>query len=243
MPAMEGCPVDWLAGLPDFKAKRALDVATGGGRFALMLARRCGEVVGVDREIDRAVAHAGVSYAAMDAEKLEFADATYDMVAVCWALHHMANPTRVLLEMRRVLKPGGTFLIVEPIRVWMGTNQDHHLAAHLLVAKRDAALGIAHFPIFERLQVSSVIQGLGLTELGFEALLAVPEEAAWDLARCREAGEPWVARLEAMAADPAVEAAWRDEARALAAKIRDEGLRTSPMHRAYGRLPAGVGAV
>ena len=29
-----------------------------------------------------------------------------------------------------------------------------------------------------------------------------------------------------------------DAARALAAKIREEGLRTSPMHRAYGRLPA-----
>jgi SAM-dependent methyltransferase len=240
---MEGRPVNWLADLPDFgPCGRALDVATGAGRFARMLATRCGEVVGVDRDVSRAEPGAGVSYMAMDAERLDFEDASFDLVAIAWALHHLANPTRVLLEMRRVLKPGGTFLIVEPIRVWTGTNQDHHLAAHLLLARRDAAQGLAHFPIFERLQVSSVIQGLGLTDLGFEALLAVPEEADWDLARCREAGEPWVVRLDAMAGDMEVPADWRNEARELAGTIRAEGLRTSPMHRTYGRLPAWVGA-
>jgi SAM-dependent methyltransferase len=239
---MEGFPVNWLADLPDFGSGRALDVATGAGRFARMLASRCGEVVGVDRDVSRAEPVAGVRYVAMDAERLDFEDGQFDVVAIAWALHHLANPTRVLLEMRRVLKPGGTFLIVEPIRVWQGTNQDHHLAAHLLLAKRDAAQGLAHYPIFERLQVSSVIQGLGLTDLGFAALLAVPEEADWDLARCREASAPWVARLEAMAADETLSADWRDEARELAGKIREEGLRTSPMHRTYGRLPAWVGA-
>ena len=229
--------MDWLAGLPDFAPGRALDVATGAGRFARLLADRGYEVVGVDVELARAEAHPRIRYEAMDAEALAFAEASFDLVAIAWALHHLANPTRVLLEMKRVLKPGGTLLIVEPIRVWTGTNQDHHLAAHLLVAKRDAELGKPHFPIFERLQVGSVIQGLGLTELGFEALLSVPEEEAWDLDACRRAGAPWVERLDAMAADEAIPEAWRAEARALAGQIREEGLRTAPMHRVFGRVP------
>lgn len=234
--------MDWLAGLPDFEAERALDVATGAGRFAHMLAGHAGEVVGVDADVTRAEPHPRVRYEAMDATALALPEASFDLVAIAWALHHLANPTRVLLEMKRVLKPGGTLLIVEPIRVWTGTNQDHHLAAHLLLARRDAAMGKPHFPIFERLQVGSVIQGLGLTDLGFEALLAVPEEAGWNRARCQEAGAPWAARLEEMAADEGMPSAWRDEARELAATIGEEGLRTAPMHRVYGRLPAWVGA-
>jgi SAM-dependent methyltransferase len=234
--------MNWLAGLPDFKATRALDVATGSGRFARALAERGASVVGVDVEkaIARAEAAPGVRFEAMDAESLAFPDASFDLVAISWALHHLANPTRVLLEMRRVLQPGGVFLIVEPIRVWTGTNQDHHLAAHLLLARRDAARGLPHFPIYERLQVGSVIQGLGLVDLGFEALLALPEEADWDLAQCRAAGAPWVEKLEAMAAEADVPDAWRDEARALAATIREEGIRTQPVHRVYGRLPVEV---
>lgn len=233
--------MNWLADLPDFHADRALDVATGSGRFARMLATRCREVVGVDLA-PAGEADGNVTFQAMDAAQLAFPEGSFDLAAIAWALHHLANPTRVLLEMRRVLKPGGTLLIVEPIRVWQGTNQDHHLAAHLLLARRDAAAGKPHFPIFQRLQVGSVIQGLGLTDIDFQPLLAVPEEAEWDLATCREAGAPWVARLEEMAADAGLPAEWRGEAEALAARIREEGLRTSPMMRTYGRVPARVEA-
>jgi SAM-dependent methyltransferase len=220
--------MDWLADLPDFKARRALDVATGSGRFARMLAARGIEVVGVDVDVDRAEPCPGVRFEAMDAERLAFEDASFDLVTMAWGLHHMANPTRVLLEMRRVLKPGGTLLLVEPIRVWTGTNRDHHLSAHLMLAAADFAAGKPHFPIFEQLQVGSVIQGLGLVDLGFEAMMGLPEEETWDLAQCQAAGEPWVAKLEALGTD---------EARELAGKIRAEGLRTSPMHRVFGRVP------
>jgi SAM-dependent methyltransferase len=233
--------VDWLADLPELSADRALDVATGSGNFARMLAPRCREVVGVDPAAT-AASEGNVCFQAMDAERLDFPDASFDLVAIAWSLHHLANPTRVLMEMHRVLKPGGTFLIIEPIRVWQGTNQDNHLAAHLLLARRDAAAGKPHFPIFERFQVGSIIQGLGLVDIDFQPLLADPAEADWDLEQCLEAGALWAAQLETMAADVNQPADWREEARTLAARIREEGIRTSPMMRTYGRVPAPVSA-
>jgi len=49
-----------------------------------------------------------------DAERLEFLkDASTDAVVSKWALHEMAHPRRILREALRILRPGGTILLVE----------------------------------------------------------------------------------------------------------------------------------
>jgi ubiquinone/menaquinone biosynthesis C-methylase UbiE len=47
------------------------------------------------------------------AEQLPFADAIFDTVVTTWTLCTIANPAAALIEMRRVLKPGGRLLFVE----------------------------------------------------------------------------------------------------------------------------------
>jgi ubiquinone/menaquinone biosynthesis C-methylase UbiE len=47
------------------------------------------------------------------AEHLPFADAVFDTVVMTWTLCSIANPVAALIEMRRVLKPGGQLLFVE----------------------------------------------------------------------------------------------------------------------------------
>jgi len=44
----------------------------------------------------------------------EVEDASYDFVLSCHSLEHVANPLRALLEWNRVLKPGGTLILVVP---------------------------------------------------------------------------------------------------------------------------------
>ena len=53
------------------------------------------------------------SCAICDADRLPFADASFDTVVVTWSLCSIANARDALREMRRVLKPGGTLIFVE----------------------------------------------------------------------------------------------------------------------------------
>jgi len=48
-----------------------------------------------------------------DAEKLPFADATFDAVSVAFGLRNMTHKEAALAEMNRVLKPGGKLLVLE----------------------------------------------------------------------------------------------------------------------------------
>lgn len=95
---------------------RAVDLACGPGTLALTFARRVGWICGVDLTAAmlaraRRTAHAegtlNVAFANGDAHALPFADASLDLAVTSYSLHHMPDPARVLLEMGRVLKPGG----------------------------------------------------------------------------------------------------------------------------------------
>ena len=53
-----------------------------------------------------------------DAEKMRFADATFDFVFMTEALEHMQDFSKSLSEVMRVLKPGGIFIVTIPNRDW-----------------------------------------------------------------------------------------------------------------------------
>jgi ubiquinone/menaquinone biosynthesis C-methylase UbiE len=96
-----------------------LDVATGPGEPALTVARRVGPrglVAGVDfsptmlrraRARARALGVRNVQFHEMDAERLTFADLTFDRVVCRFGLMLMPDAERALAEMHRVLVPGG----------------------------------------------------------------------------------------------------------------------------------------
>ena len=101
---------------------RILDVATGSGRMAFALAAAgCrvisgdidGEMVRETRERVGALTRDAVTFCIMDATRLDQPDASFASVATANALHHMAEPERVLQEMTRVLRADGRLLIVE----------------------------------------------------------------------------------------------------------------------------------
>jgi demethylmenaquinone methyltransferase/2-methoxy-6-polyprenyl-1,4-benzoquinol methylase len=98
--------------------KRILDVATGTAGVALALARRTGaDVSGIDisesmlaRGRDRVLA-AGlddrVKLQSGRAEELPFADASFDAVSFTYLLRYVHDPAETLVELARVLRPGG----------------------------------------------------------------------------------------------------------------------------------------
>ncbi len=102
--------------LADFDAAsgaRVLDLGTGVGAMAAELHRRYPGIAltGVDvseTQLARARAlHPVADYVLADAVALPFADGAFDRVHGSWMLEHVAEPVRVLSEVRRVLAPSG----------------------------------------------------------------------------------------------------------------------------------------
>ena len=99
---------------------RVLDVATGGGHTALAFAGIAREVVACDvtepmlAAARRFIAGGGagnVRYAVGDVAALPFGDGVFDLVTCRIAAHHFADPAGAVREVRRVLRPAGTFLV------------------------------------------------------------------------------------------------------------------------------------
>jgi SAM-dependent methyltransferase len=97
---------------------RALDAACGTGRHAAYLAGHGCEVTGVDQSsamLD--VARANVPAATFDVgdvEALTYDDDTFDLVTISLALCHLADPTKAIAELGRVLAAGGSLVITDP---------------------------------------------------------------------------------------------------------------------------------
>ncbi|HET7341637.1 MAG TPA: class I SAM-dependent methyltransferase [Methylomirabilota bacterium] len=98
---------------------RVLDVATGGGHTALAFAGLAREVVAYDLTEEMLRAARGflrerggaAAFVAGDVALLPFRDGAFDVVTCRIAAHHFADVAGAVREVRRVLRPGGSFLL------------------------------------------------------------------------------------------------------------------------------------
>ncbi len=106
------------------------DVGCGHGHWGqrlLPLLNPDAKLLGIDQEqkwVDKAVLRAdalGIAgrcdYQVASAERLPWADASFDLVTCQTLLMHLADPLLALAEMLRVVKPGGLLLLAEPNNV------------------------------------------------------------------------------------------------------------------------------
>ncbi len=95
-----------------------LDLATGSGDLALAIERSCpyAQVTGADfcePMLDLARRKGLRRTVVADAMLLPFPDATFDAVTVAFGLRNMESWPGALLEMSRVLTPGGHLLVLD----------------------------------------------------------------------------------------------------------------------------------
>jgi demethylmenaquinone methyltransferase/2-methoxy-6-polyprenyl-1,4-benzoquinol methylase len=123
-----GVDVSWRKKVTKIVAKnnpkQILDIATGTGDLALMLSKlNPDRIVGLDispgmLEVGREkVAKADLSdtieMVVGDSENMPFDDNTFDAITVSFGVRNFANLDKGLQEIRRVLKPGGVFVVLE----------------------------------------------------------------------------------------------------------------------------------
>jgi demethylmenaquinone methyltransferase / 2-methoxy-6-polyprenyl-1,4-benzoquinol methylase len=112
----------WRAAMVDAvdprPGQRILDVATGTGMVARALAGRGAIVTALDQSeamlsVARAREHPGVTFVRGEAERLPFADGSFDALTFTYLLRYVDDPATTLTELARVVKPGGRIGMVE----------------------------------------------------------------------------------------------------------------------------------
>jgi SAM-dependent methyltransferase len=156
------------------------------------LRARIGRAVGVDADhqslLDQRVLRDRVE--AM-ADALPFASGSFDLVSANMVVEHLEHPSRVLGEIRRVLKPGGIFLFHTPnrrhwaVRVASVTPERLKLA---LVRVLDGRTSEDVFPTWYRFNDAREIRALAgahgfsierLDEISSSAICAVLGPVSW----------------------------------------------------------------
>lgn len=105
--------------------QQILDIATGTGDFALLLAKRIKPQHIVGADISEGMMAVGrekvkeeglqnvISFQYEDCMRLSFPDGSFDAVTSSYGVRNFQNLDKGLQEMQRVLRPGGHLLIVE----------------------------------------------------------------------------------------------------------------------------------
>jgi SAM-dependent methyltransferase len=102
---------DLLDSLPD--GARILDLGCGAGSHMSLLSSG-GRVVGLDSSLSLLARAATFGVVVAGAgERLPLRDATVDLVHVSHVLHHAEDHRVVLGEIHRVLRPGGSLVLIE----------------------------------------------------------------------------------------------------------------------------------
>lgn len=126
--------------------ERVLDVGCGTGAFEERVVAAGGshELVGVDLSPNmlrqaqaKLAAHPQVTFQQADVHALPFDDDRFDVVVSASTFHYFDKPEHALIEMARVLRPGGRLVILD----WC---QDF-----LMCRVMDAVLGVAD-PAYQR---------------------------------------------------------------------------------------------
>lgn len=103
-----------------FRGQRVLDIGCGSGVAACLFAKHGADVMAVDltsaatqmARLNAALSALPINFAQMDAEQLALPSNAYDHVFSWGVIHHSRNTEQIVREIQRVLRPGGTGLIM-----------------------------------------------------------------------------------------------------------------------------------
>jgi SAM-dependent methyltransferase len=104
---------------------RILDVGCGNGWSTWLLRQKGHDAYGTDLHAGPLEAQSiddSIPYISADVQRLPFADAVFDVVAMHAVLEHVPGPERALRECLRVVRKGGRLVIVGPHLLSVGVS-------------------------------------------------------------------------------------------------------------------------
>ncbi|HET7690212.1 MAG TPA: methyltransferase domain-containing protein [Nocardioidaceae bacterium] len=200
-----------LVPLPD--AAHLLDVACGRGAVLRAAAERgVDRLTGVDfsatmidlaEEDLRAAGITDVDLRVMDAEQLEFDDASFDVLTAAFALFFLPRPERAAAEFHRVLRPAG----VVAVSTWGEDDERWRFEGELLASLGAPPLRALQHPFDTPDDVTALLMSAGFSNLQAhleETEIAFSSKDEWWAWRWSFSGRGLLEQL-----DPSVLAAYR----------------------------------
>lgn len=130
---------DWIiktAG--DLKNKKVLDLGCGDGALTYLLAKAGAILVGIDNdELGLKFARENLGgrnrdyklkyeFVLASAYELPYPEESFDFVVCCEVIEHLGEPEQMLEEAKRVLRPGGKFILTTPHRLTQTPHDPNH---------------------------------------------------------------------------------------------------------------------
>jgi len=183
--------------------QHALDLGSGGGHVAYVLARHARAVTASDLSAEMLAAVAAtaqsrgltnIETAQAPAERLPFADASFDFLACRYSAHHWTDFEAGLRQARRVLKAGAPAIFIDAVSAGTPLLDTHLQAVELLrdtsharnysIAEWTAALARSRFAIRSlrtfrlRMDFTVWIARMRTPETNWRAIRALQEAAS-----------------------------------------------------------------
>ena len=168
------------------RPQRALDLGCGAGHLSFALAAHVGRLVALDPSpgmlaaVSRGAAERGLTQIETrpgSAESLPYPDGSFDLVCTRYSAHHWSHLEAAVLEMLRVLAPGGHVLLIDVVAPPDVLTDTHLQAMELL---RDAS----HVRNRSVREWRTLLGGAGLAEQQYRQWPLRIEFASW-VARMR----------------------------------------------------------
>jgi SAM-dependent methyltransferase len=105
---------------PWVKQRSVLDAGSGEGYGTYYLSQSSRRAMGIDISPDTVQAASrryiagNLTYRCMSCERIDLPDSSVDVVTSFEVIEHLCHPERLVTEARRVLSPGGLFLVSTP---------------------------------------------------------------------------------------------------------------------------------
>ena len=152
-------PEDFILGLCDPDEDDSyLDLGTGPGTIAGVLAPHVGALIGTDvspEMLDLFESRtSGAPSVLADAHRLPFKEGSFTLITCGSVFHHLEDPATVVDEVARVLRPGGRFLLIDMAGP---ENQERREARDEVERVRDPS----HVHILAPSQVRTFVEAAG----------------------------------------------------------------------------------
>lgn len=208
-----------------------LDVGCGPGTITVDLAARVspGRVVGIDlvAAADLGTVRDNVTFEVGDVYDLAFGDASFDVVHAHQVLQHLGRPVDALIEMHRVLRPGGVLAVRDSDYggfIWAPADPhlDRWLELYHQITTRNGAEADAGRRLLGWVQAAGYT---GIAASSSTWTFADPENRSWW-------GSMW--------ADRVLQSAFREQALAYGLADDDELQAIAEAWRTWSRRPDAI---
>ena len=189
---------------------QSIIVDIGCGKKAIFLRSLSSHIkkaYGIDLEVSTEIIDGNIHIIHGDAESIPLPECSVDIITMAYVAEHLQNPKKVLIECKRILKPGGSVILIAPCKfylpIFFGRAVPHCIKRRLnrLITSTDSDETFpAYYKANSRRALLKLSYSVGLKVVKMKYIMYHPEYSMFSvpLYRCMVALERFVLQCDAL---------------------------------------------